>query len=160
MGDIAGIRYIPKRRTFLDGDAYVSSETPLGDNSVLVQSPKRVYFRFDARPFRVVLRSSTSVKLSRWSNINKEYVSQRREEREREKEGEKKRERERGMRNRSALSQFACFPLVSPSDSCFIEATHDDVHVNNIRVNGSKSFNSKDIDSAVKIEKSLEFFSS
>lgn len=59
------IRYISKRRTFFDGDAYVSSETPLGDNSVLVQSPKRVYFRFVARPFRVVLRSSTSVKLFR-----------------------------------------------------------------------------------------------
>lgn len=43
-GDIAGVHYISKRRTFLDGDAYVSSETPLGDNSVLVQSPKRVYF--------------------------------------------------------------------------------------------------------------------
>lgn len=27
----------------VEGDAYVSSETPLGDNSVRVQSPKRVF---------------------------------------------------------------------------------------------------------------------
>lgn len=31
-----------KSRDSFGGDAYVSSETPLGDNSVRVQSPKRV----------------------------------------------------------------------------------------------------------------------
>lgn len=62
------------------------------------------------------------------------------------------------MQNRSALSQFACLPLVSPSDSCFIEATHDDVRVNNIRVNGSKSFNGKGIDSAAKVGRKFSFF--
>jgi len=47
-----------KQQISLDGDAYVSSETPLGDNSVWVQSPKRVFriwthtqlFRVAGRP--------------------------------------------------------------------------------------------------------------
>lgn len=36
--------YLEAASPFFDGDAYVSSETPLGDNSVRVQSPKRVSF--------------------------------------------------------------------------------------------------------------------
>lgn len=125
------------RDSFGGGDAYVSSETPLGDNSVRVQSPKRVSPIWHGRTFRVVLRS-TRPRVSLWvkQNVNKEYLD--------EKNKNAKSERISliclsptipALPFSLSLSLFSLPPslsFISPSDSWFIEASkqHNRAFVN------------------------------